>query len=247
MRNEKLLTILKNIGLTETEATVYLTALSLGSTTILKIARGSGVKRTSVYDVVSALSERGLMKTELKGLKKLYSAENPEKLATLLETRQEEFAKELPTFLALYKLQGSESVMKYYTGLRAMQQIYMETLKEIRPREDYLVIANQEKWHNLDPKFAVHFSETRAKLPIKTRLLLQDSPTARSYKKIERNYNQEVKLLPAGTPLNVDTLLLPKKLITFELTPPYMTVVIENKSIIALHQEMFEVIWKSIR
>ena len=56
MRDEKLLTILKNIGLSETEANVYLTALSLGPTTILKIARGSGVKRTSVYDVVSALS-----------------------------------------------------------------------------------------------------------------------------------------------------------------------------------------------
>jgi hypothetical protein len=54
-------------------------------------------------------------------------------------------------------------------------------------------------------------------------------------------------LLPLDTHLNVDTLLLPNKLITLELAPPYMAVVIENKGIIELHREMFELIWKSIQ
>ena len=35
-------------------------------------------------------------------------------------------------------------------------------------------------------------------------------------------------------------------MLVLELTPPFMTLVIENKSIVELHREMFELIWQSI-
>jgi len=247
MKNEKLLGVLKEIGLKEDEANVYLSALSLGTTSILKIARATNIKRTTVYGIVDSLKEKGLMRIELKGLKQFYAVENPERLEIMLERRKNDFSKMLPEFQALYGLKGGESVIKYYTGLPAMQEIYRSTLKEIKPHEDYLVITNQEKWYNLDSKFSLSYIEDRAKLPIKTRMLIQDSPLSREHKRLEKNFNESIKILANGNPLNVDTVLLPEKLITFELTPPYMTVVIENKSIIALHKEMFEIIWKSTK
>ncbi|MEI8130361.1 MAG: helix-turn-helix domain-containing protein [bacterium] len=247
MQNDKLLSILKEIGLSEDEANVYLSTLSLGITSVLKIARATNIKRTTIYGIIDSLKEKGLMRVELKGLKQFYVAENPERLEIMLERRKNAFSKILPEFQALYNLKGGESVIKYYTGLSVMQDIYRDTLKEIRPHEDYLVITNQEKWYNLDPNFALSYIEERAKLPIKTRMLFQDSPLAREHKKLERNFNEEIKILPTTNALNVDTVLLPEKLITLELTPPYMTVVIENKSIVSLHKEMFEIIWKSIQ
>lgn len=246
MKNSKLLDVLKKIGLEDKEASVYLASLSLGPTTILKLARACNTKRTTVYGIVENLKQKGLMSIEQKGLKQIYAPENPEKLESTLENRQLEFKNSLPEFLGLYKLKGEESVIKYYTGISKMQDIYKDTLKEIRPHQDYLVIANQEKWYNLDPEFAISFIERRAKLNIKTRLLFQDSKTAREHKKLDKNWDQKVKILPKGTPLNVDTILLPQKMIVLELTPPYMTVVIKNKSIIELHREMFEIIWRGL-
>jgi len=246
MKNQKLLEILKNIGLDETEAQVYLTCLSLGPTTVLKVARASNIKRTTIYGVIESLQSKGLMRIELKGLKQLYVAENPEKLEVMLESRKREFDAYLPEFMALHKLEGGDSVVKFYTGQKAMQQIYMDTLKEINPHGDYLVIANQERWYDLDPKFSMHYIEERAKLNVKTRLLFQDSKIAKEHKRFEKNFHQEVKILPEGIKFNVDTLLLPKKLIIVELLPPYKTTVIENKSIIELHREMFELVWQSL-
>ena len=247
MKNDKLLGILKEIGLSEDEANVYLSTLSLGITSVLKIARATNIKRTTIYGIIDALKEKGLMRVELKGLKQFYAAENPERLEVMLERLKDEFSRMLPEFQALYGLEGGESVMKYYTGLSAMQEIYRSTLKEIRPREDYLVITNQEKWYNLDAKFALSYIEDRAKLPIKIRMLIQDSSLSREHKKLERNFNEEIKILSDDHPLNVDTLLLPNKMVILELTPPYMTIIIENKSVVALHKEMFEIIWRSIQ
>ena len=246
MKNEKLLTFLTTIGLTNDEASVYLSALSMGQTTILKLSRATNIKRTTIYGIVDSLKLKGLMRIELKGLKQLYVAENPEKLEISLKAKQRELKQELPELLALYNLKGGESVIKYYTGFEVMKEIYRDTLKEIGHKEDYWVITNQEKWYNLDPKFALSYIEDRAKLNITIKLLFQDSLLAREHKKFEKNFNQQVKILPDTTKLNVDTILLPNKMIVVELLPPYMTVVIENKSIIELHREMFEVIWKSL-
>ena len=230
LKDEKLNQTLKDIGLDENEARVYLASLSLGPTTVLKIAKGSGVKRTTIYNVIDSLKEKGLMKVELNGLKQTYSAENPEKLELMLERRKNEFQNKLPEFMALYKLKGGESTIKYYTGLKAMQNIYLDTLKEIKTHEEYLVITNQEKWFNLDKDFSQRYTDERAKLNIKTRLLFQDSQISQEHKKFERNFNETIKIIPRDKPLNVDTVLLPNKLIVLELTPPYMTVIIENRS-----------------
>lgn len=246
MKNQKLLEILKKIGLEEREATVYLASLSLGPTTVLKLARACDIKRTTLYGIIESLKQKGLISIKLKGLKQIYSPENPEKLERILESRQNEFKSLLPEFLGLYKLKGEESVIKYYTGMTKMQEIYLDTLQEIKPNEDYLVITNQQKWYDLDPEFAKSYIEKRAKLDIITRLLFQDSVIAREHKQFERNYNEKIKILPNNSPLNVDTILLPEKMIVLELTPPYMTVVIENKSIVELHKEMFEIIWQSL-
>lgn len=247
MKNQKLLEVVKSIGLDEAEAQVYLTSLSLGPTTVLKIARGSDIKRTTVYGIIESLQSKGLMRIELKGLKQLYVAENPENLESILDRRKIEFNAKLPDLMALYKLEGGESSIKYYTGLTAMKKIYLETLDDVKRGGEYLVITNEEKWFKLDPEFWMkEYIEARAKLPCKTRLISQDSPTARERVKFQKNYNEEVKIFNDTISLSIDMVLLPNKLIIVDLLPPLTTLVIENKNIIELQKELFEIIWRSI-
>ncbi len=247
MKNQKLLEILTDIGLDKIEAEVYLTSLSLGPTTVLSIARGSEIKRTTVYGIIESLKNKGLMRIELKGLKQLYVAENPEKLEAILDNRKREFSAKLPDFMALYKLEGGESSIKYYTGLKAMKRIYLSTLDDIRSGGEYLVITNEKKWFELDPTFWMkEYIEERAKLPCKTRLISQDSDIAQEHKKFQRNYNEEFKIFNKEVLLNIDMVLIPNKLIIVDLLPPLTTLVIENKNIIELQKALFEIIWSSL-
>lgn len=246
MKNTKLFSVLKDIGLTDNEAQIYTCALELGQTTILKIARASEIKRSTVYSVIESLKQKGLIKVEIKGLKSLYVAESPERLEVMLENRRNEFKNVLPEFLALYNLKDTQSTIKYYEGLEALKNIYLETLREINPREEYLVITNQEKWFYLDPDFAAKYIEKRAELHIDIKLLFQDSPIAREHKKYERNFNEKIKILPAGTELRVDTIILPRKLIITQTIAPISVIVIENQSVIEMQKTLFSIAWNSI-
>lgn len=246
MQNIKLLTILSDIGMNENEAKVYLAALSLGPTTILKIARSTEIKRSTVYSVIESLKLKGLIKIEIRGLKSLFVAENPERLEIMLENRKYEFKNNLPEFLALYNLKSTESTIKYYEGIESLKNIYMETLREINPHEEYLVIANQDQWYHLDPKFAQEYIERRAKLRITTKLLFQDSFVAQEHKKFERNYNELVKILPIGTSLQIDTIILPRKIIITQTIAPISVIVIENQSVVQLQKTLFDLVWNSL-
>ncbi|MCL5795172.1 MAG: hypothetical protein M1338_02345 [Patescibacteria group bacterium] len=247
MKNNNLITVLKDLGLSDNEAGVYLAALSLGSTTILKIARAANQKRTTVYSVIESLKQKGLMFEELKGWKKLFTAESPEKLEKVLEQKRHNFQQLLPNFLALYNLKGSDSLIKYYQGLEAIKGIYTSILDEIQAHDDYLVIGAQDQWYDLDPKFFDNFIRKRAKLSINIRLLFTDSPIARKHKNVEKIYNEKIKILPKNTQLTTNLVITPKKIIIHQLMPPIIAMVIENPSIVQMHRELFEVIWKSIR
>lgn len=246
MKNPRLLDVLKNLGLTENEASVYLTSLSLGPTTILKISKSSQIRRTTVYSIIESLKNKGLMHIKPTGLKQLYVAEAPDLLDNIIKNKKSALEKLLPQFNALYNLKGSESTINYYEGLPAVKNIYETFLKPLKRGDDYLVISDMQKFFDLDRKYFENYLEKRTKSPVRARLISTDSEQARYMKKYARNMNHEIKILPAKSKLSVDVMIVPNKLTIFNLEEPISAISIENKSIIELHRDMFEIIWRGL-
>lgn len=246
MKNNHLIETLKELGLTENEAEIYFATLSLGPSTIIKIARTSGIKRTTIYSVIDSLRQKGLMNIQVEGFKKKFVAEDPQKLEEMLEIRKERFRNLLPEFAAIYNLRGGESFIKYYEGLPAIKGVYESLIRDIKPHEDYLVMGNQDYWIKHDEKYFLDFLFRRAKLPIKIRMMFQESILAHKWKDQEKNFNSLVKILPLGTKLNTNLVITPQRVFIHQLIEPLIGIVIENKSVIQMHKEMYEIIWNSI-
>ncbi len=249
MEKNHYIDILKEIGLTEHESAVYFTMVSLGPAPVLKIARASEVKRTTIYSVIDSLKEKGLVRVELKGFKSLFVAESPEKLESILEQRKNKLKTHLKDFMEIYNKGGGETLIKIYEGLEATKSIYNGLLRDIKPGEDYLIITDMKKAFDIDRDFFEDFRERRAKLPIKTRLLISDSDSqeGQDFKKYEMNFNLKTKFLPIGTKLSTNLVITPQRVLIHQLDQPIMAIVIENKSTIKMHQELFEVMWNSIK
>ena len=244
--NNKLINTLKDIGLTEKEAIVYLASLSLGPGNVAQIAQSSGIKRTTVYSVLELLKQKGLIRMDLKGWKTLFVAENPEKLELIVDQMRSEVRKTLPEFASVYNLHSSGAFIKYYEGLESVKGVYNELLKEVKNHDDYLVIGDLHKWLEQDHDFFLDFAKRRAKLDINIRILDQESLVAREHKKFERNFNEKIKIMPESFKITTNMVILPHKVVINQLTPPILAMVIENDSIVKMNRELFEMIWQSI-
>lgn len=247
MNKAKYLAVIESLGLSRNEADVYMAALSLGPTTVLKIAEVSGLERTNIYRVIRLLQKRGLMSVEVKGLKKHYRAEDPNQLELVLDSKRENFSKILPDLKDMYGRSVGSSDIKYFKGVAGIKTAYEQLIAKQKISDFYYVMSDLDKWHDIDPDYFDTFIRKRVKNGIHIKLLVQNGERAQYSKKYERNFLQEVKILPEGTILRTDTIVTPNKVTIIQLNAPITTFVIENKDLIQTHKQYFEIMWNFIK
>src|SRR3989339_715654 len=121
--------VLKNLGLTEQEARIYLAALELGAASIQKVAARANIKRPTSYTIAKELMSKGFMGSfvDRGGLK--LTAETPDKLLVIAKRRQEDLAGILPRLQALRSTKTDKPQITYYEGKEAYFVIAEDTLK----------------------------------------------------------------------------------------------------------------------
>src|SRR3989344_4581726 len=113
---------LHTLGFGEKEAVVYVALLELGRGTVTQIARKAGINRTTGYDILDSLSNKGVVNVSGKEPKQEYAAEPPEAVIQYLK-REAEAAKEriekarafLPQLSAVHATQNRPRI-KFYEG-----------------------------------------------------------------------------------------------------------------------------------
>ena len=79
---------LEKLGLNGRQAKVYLALLQLGTGTAIDIAKATRFKHPTVYDVLDVLKERALVTETFEGGRKLFSAEDPNRLRLAEDERR---------------------------------------------------------------------------------------------------------------------------------------------------------------
>jgi sugar-specific transcriptional regulator TrmB len=244
---EKLEQVLLEIGLGENEGRIYLTALSQGPTTAAALAKHTGIKRTTVYSTIESLQKRGLMHEEARGFKRMFVAEHPEKLDSVVESRRSILKSALPELFSLYfRTEEKDGSVKKYSGLDGIKRIYGGLLQELNEGDFYLVISDQQKWISHDPQYFENFKRERAKLRLNIKLLLQDSPSARRNMPLQRDYNESVKILPKQLELATNMVIVPHKVIIVQTVEPLYALVIESQAVVQMNRVLFDIIWQAL-
>lgn len=239
-----LIQYLNEIGLNNNEAIIYSELLASGPTPISLLAKTSGIKRGTVYNTIESLSEKGLVHHEIAGTKKLIAAQSPDQLGLMVAKQKQLFETVLPRLQALHTTsRPSESLIKQFHGIQSIRSVYSNLLEHLQKNDDYLVIANQEKWYHLDPEFFEKFIQRRAKLSLNIKLLLQDTPHAREFQKKQKKYNETIKILPKYVDLDIAMVITPKQTIIVQIIQPVFALVIENISLVEMNKILFDLLW----
>jgi len=247
MLNNKTIEIIKDIGLTENEAKIYLANLSIGPATAINIAKEAGIIRTTAYSVIEALKIKGLINVEINGLKKLFVASNPENLIKTYELKKDNLKKIIPELSSKYQIHTGLNFIKYYEGVAGFKKVYNDMLKELRYGDKYLIISDIKKFMDIDKDFFEGWVERRSHLHLSLRTLLQRNPEAEKYKEYGKRINWDIRYLPKDVDLISNLVILKNKVVITQMVSPILTIVIENPGIIQLQEEQFEIIWQSAK
>src|SRR3989344_4644912 len=94
---------LEKIGFRRTEASIYLTLLELGEAQAGELSKKTQINRTTIYDALERLLEKGLVTYIIQAHKKVFRPIAPAKILENIK-EQERIAQEmLPELSVLYK------------------------------------------------------------------------------------------------------------------------------------------------
>lgn len=237
-----LLSVVKNIGLKDREARVYLSLLELGSSTVSEIARSARVNRVTAYDVLEKLTRKGLVNFFTKGGIRFFDATDPHTVATEFKRRADDFRRVLPD---LHRLSGNaiHPRIRYFEGLDGIKAIYEDTL---RSKTEILNYSNSREIREHWPLYDEEYVAKRVKKKIFLRGIAPRDPVGEKVKNTDEKNYREIRLVPEQefTFTNEINIYEDKVGIISYKDRPLIGMIIESASIAGTQRDIFKMAWE---
>lgn len=241
----KLEDLLENIGYSPKKSKIYLAILELGEASILDIARKTGIKRTTVYNLIPELMADGIVQSGIKKTKRFFYIDDPRSLKAGLDLKIQLLERSLPQFAALQTILPSKPKITYFEGLGGAREILADTITSCNPGDTILDYAGLTDFDKLVPEsFAEDYIRQRVAKKIRVRGIAPDSPLAREWQKNDVKELREIKIIPGKDfTFAADAEIYANKVSFISFKENFMGVIIESPEIHQLHRMSFELLW----
>lgn len=171
--------LLKEIGLSDKEISVYLSLVELGPVPVRSVALYSKINRGTTYDILKNLLELGLVNYFDKSTHQYFMVTNPDKILGLVERRQKELEKvkkqveeTLPELKLIFERRGGKPVVKFYEGPEGTRTILEDVLATMDQARDktYFVYSSANVRKNVHLAMP-NFSKQRVEQGIKVKTI----------------------------------------------------------------------------
>lgn len=238
----KIRTVIEQLGYSPQEASVYLAALELGGSTATDIAKKARIPRTSVNLIIAALNKKGLMSAYIQRKRKIWSAENPERLLAALKEREAALAAVLPALQSLRHDSASQSRIRVYTGVDEIRQIMNDIIES---KQHVSALFSWDEWLDLlGAAYMEDFIEKRYRHYLRIRALTPKSKEAMILKQKDGEELRITQFLPAAIAINNCTFVYANKVAIISLNKKMpFGMLIEDEDIHHTMEVLFESLW----
>ena len=231
---------LKDLGLSDQETDVYISLLRSGGAIASVVAKNTGIKRTTVYALLKALSKKGFVTMYYRKNKQLYYAEKPQRVANHYEKKISSFVDLIPSLESLEKKQLNMVGLRFIETLDELKKFYNEILEECKGK-DYKIIGTAKYWQGLDKNYFIKYRKDRAKAKIKTKLLLTEESKKDNPK--DKNLLRDVKFLSKKYGFKSTMDIFNDKVLIISPELSSLAVVIAVPAMVDIFDAMFNIIW----
>jgi HTH-type transcriptional regulator, sugar sensing transcriptional regulator len=237
---------LKEAGLNEKEAQVYLSLLELGETSIQRISEKSGIKRTTLYHIMDDLKNKALVGTTIRKSKKYFSAEDPRLIGKQMEERRKKFENLLPELLSITNLIDKKPKIKYFEGTEGIKEVFRDTLNF--PKQETLawISLDAVKYFDIDWILKTYVPQ-RVEKKIWQRAIAPNQSYMEKVKIDDQKHLRQTKLIFAEEfPFHVEINLYGNSNIGIMSFEEQIGIIIESKKIYTTLKSFFELHWKTL-
>ncbi|NIO44211.1 MAG: hypothetical protein GTN36_01485 [Candidatus Aenigmarchaeota archaeon] len=243
MSFEELIETLKRIGLASNETKVYLKLLRIGSSKAGRISKETHINRTTTYDALKSLLEKGLVSYVIKSGNKWFEAVNPKRLLEILKEKEDDLQKILPEIQTIYKIPKEKHNVTLFYGNKGIKSVFQDMIKE---GKSISVLDSEEQLVRHFPFYVDYFMKQIEKKKIKIRHILRDDPKVKEwFLKAPRKptTTTKVKFVPLKYKTNSVIDIYGDKVAIIIWSEPPEAVIIKNKSVAEVFRNYFEILW----
>ncbi len=236
---------LAELGLTPSEAKIYVSLLKTGNAKAGEIIRDSGLYSSVVYNGIKRLLELGLIGHSTNGKHRVFYALDPHNLLEIVHEKEKTVTNLLPQLIELGSSEKQKGDIFVMDGVNGVKSIFYDMLRKLKKGDEQAVMGTSETESELG-SFIANWDERRIRKGIKKRVLL---PAAE--KKWSNFYSNrkltEAKISDslANVSLTINMYGNSTAILMWGKLP--VSILIERKGITSNFRNYFEALWKSNR
>jgi len=237
--------ILVEYGLSEKEAKVYLVLLRIGSAKAERIAKSAEIPRTTAYNVLKSLNEKGLVSFVKKERGSSFEATDPKNILLFLEEKYRQIKEILPQ---LEKIRGSaleKPEIEIREGKNAIKSVYRDVIKT---GKELKIIGNYHYFKEILHYSAEILIKQRIASSINCRFIGEKSKDSMNVKRKDRKEMRKTLFIKNLNDVKAECYVYGNKvaLLTLVESEP-IAVIVKNSELAKLMNVVFENIWSKIK
>ncbi len=238
--------LLREIGLTGSEISVYQALIKTGSTTTGPLVKEAKISSGKIYEVLDKLVAKGLVTHIFKSGRKYFQATNPERLLDYVDNKQsrlETIKPELRRLVTLFEQERHDTVeAEIFEGVQGFKAFSEFCLRVTDKKSDYRVLGVSREVNERFGGYLLNWHRRRIAKGITIRFIY-NSDAQPSGKLREHMPFTSVRYLPKGihTPALIE--IFDDYVATVIVLPKPVIFLIKSKEAAESHRRYFEMMW----
>jgi HTH-type transcriptional regulator, sugar sensing transcriptional regulator len=234
-----LFTDLEKLNFSTNESKVYVLLIRLGPSLAGRIAKEARMDRSSTYNALKQLTERGIVSTVHENKRTIYVPTDPKKIIDYFKEKEEIANKIIPKLRQEFSMIKEKKTISLFQGFKGVKTVFQDILSSLNKNDEYFVLGSEGQFGNLMPYYAPLFRKQKIEKKITTKMLLREGRV-----KERKSVHSQYRVVPSDVASPATINVYDDKVAIVIWGEKIETILIENADVSRTFKNYFDFMWK---